>query len=1151
VIPSTIGHYRVLSRLGSGGMGEVYLAEDTRLERLVAIKVLLAELTRDSTRLRRFEQEARAISALNHPNIVTIYEMGEAEVGRFIVLEYVKGETLRIRIGGRQGLESVVPVGRQVARALGVAHDAGMIHRDIKPENIMVRDDGYVKVLDFGLARLGLMEAGTESTAGTAMQTRPGMLVGTVAYMSPEQVQAHPVGSGSDIFSLGVVFYEMTTGRKPFRAGSEMAVMYQIVHEPPAPPAGLNPELPAPLAALILRMLEKDPRLRPTAAEVAAALGGGESEPLTPVVSGSSTAPAAERNTVGRAVEHARLRSAFQTARGGRGAMLCVTGEAGLGKTTLVEDFLSAIQQTYPASLVARGRCSERLAGAEAYLPFLEALDGLTQRNPALARVMKAIAPSWYVQLAASHDGSVERLMHESPPVSQERMKRELAAFMREVSNTSPLVLFLDDLHWADASTVDVIAYMATKLMAIPLLIVATYRSSEMLLNKHPFLPVVLDMQARGVCQELPLGFLTREDVERYLALEFPEHRFPTAFASLIYAKTEGSPLFMAEVVRYLRDKRVIGRDDLQGGHWALVQTVPEIENDLPETVRSMIQRKVAQLGDVDRRLLVAASAQGYAFDSAAVARALGMDAGEAEERLQSLDQSLGFVTFLEEEELPDHTLTLKYRFVHVLYQNALYATLTPSRRASLSAAIADALLAFHGEDTRDIDSELAFLLQAARDWPRASEYFIKAARNAARIFANQEAISLCRRGLEMSRRMADSPERARQELKLQTTLGPSLMIVKGFAATDTMQTFLRARTLCEQLHDDAQLFRVLFGLSIVSVVRAEYGKASAFAEQCLRQAERADDPALLLQAHWAVGLSLQYIGRFADAREHLERTLALYEPQRHASHLFLYGAILNRMHLGRTLLYLGYPDRARTLSAEGVRVAERMRHPVGLCNALSVAVTFEAFHRNTAAIVGMTDQMSSHADEHGLPYYAGIARIMHGWARTMNGARSPASDDREIEEGCAEMRAGLAAHRATETEQQRAYYLVMMAEALSEAGRVDAGLQVLSEAREAVDRTDERFCDAELHRLQGDLLARTERWEAAEESFRRALEVARAQQARAFELRAAMGLARLARARGNSADGRAILAPVYEWFTEGLETPDLQAAKSLLVELA
>jgi predicted ATPase len=1138
VISSTISHYRILSVLGAGGMGDVYLAEDTRLQRLVALKVLPADLTKDLARLRRFEQEARAVSALNHPNIVTIYEIGEADVGRFIVLEFVKGRTLRRLIGGPQGLHSVVPVGRQIASALGVAHDAGIVHRDVKPENIMVRDDGYAKVLDFGLARLSANPASTDSTADTAIHTRPGTLVGTVAYMSPEQIKAESVGSASDIFSLGAIFYEMATGRRPFRAGSEVAIMYQIVWDQPPAPTSLNPAVQPALEALILRMLEKDPLRRPSAADVAIALGGGE--PSTPVVSQvvtkSSTALAA-RKTVGRSTERSQLRTAFRSATAGHGLVLCVTGEAGLGKTTLVEDFLVELQSEHPACLIARGRCSERLAGAEAYLPFLEALDSLIRGKPPIGRVMKTMAPSWYVQLAISLDASVERMLTESPAVSQERMKRELAAFLHEISTDVSLVLFLDDLHWADTSTVDIIAFIATKLTAMRLLVIATYRSSEMLLSKHPFLSVALDLQARGVCQVLPLEFLARDDIDQYLALEFPGHRFPGQFASLIHAKTEGNPLFMTDVVHYLRDKRVIGQHD---GRWALVQTVPEIETDLPASVRSMIQRKIAQLGDADRRLLLAASAQGYMFDSAVVARALALDAGEVEERLQSLDQTYGFVTFREEEELPDHTLTLRYRFVHVLYQNALFETLTPSRRAALSRAVAAALLAFHGDDSAEVASELAFLFRTAREWTQAAEYFIKAARNAARIFANQEAVALCQRGLDVNRRTRDAPERARQELKLLMTLGPSLMTVKGFAATDTLRTFLRAQELCTEVGDGVQLFRVLFGLSIVSVVRAEYAKARHFAEQSLQQAERGGDAALLVQAHWALGLSLQFIGDFTGSREHLARSRDLYDAKRHSAHAFLYGAILNRMHLGRVLLYLGYPNQAQALTLEGLRVAEQLRHPLGLCNTLSIAVTVEAYHGNAAQVMEMTDKMLFHADEHGLPYYSGIGTIMRGWARAMQG---------ETDDGCAQMRAGLAAHRTVETEQQRAYYLVLMAEAYSAAGRGKEGLGALDDAIEAINRTEEHFCEAELYRIKGELLARNDNSEAAVECLRRAIQIARTQHAKGLELRAAISLARLFKP-GRREAARTTLAPVYEWFTEGFETPDVQAARSLLSEL-
>ena len=538
-------------------MGVVYKAQDTRLGRSVALKFLPREYARDPQRLERFRREARTASALNHPHICTIYDIDEHEGQPFLVMELIEGQTLRRLAARRPSLPELVHLVGQVAKALAAAHAAGIVHRDIKPENLMVRDDGYAKVVDFGLARL-IPAHGTPSEATAAAVTDPGTVLGTVRYMSPEQARAEPAGSASDLFSLGIVLYELATGQHPFPADSQLGTLHAILSQPPLRPSLLNPEIPAPLEALILQMLEKEPRLRPTAAEVDAALAE-----LTGTGAGPRLGPATTpvpRHTVGRQKELAELRAGFESAAAGRGLFLCVTGEPGIGKTTLVEDFLAELAAAGRACTVARGRCSERLAGAEAYLPFLEALESLLHGagGEAVARVMKVVAPTWYAQVVphAAEDSSFARVLPEAKAASQERLKRELGAFLQEVSRPRPLLLFLDDLHWADASTVDLLAYLGSRCAGLRLLLVLTYRPTDLLLGKHPFVPVKQDLQARGVCREVALEFLTRQDVERYLALAFPGHRFPEELAALIHARTEGNPLFMVDLLRYLRDRR-------------------------------------------------------------------------------------------------------------------------------------------------------------------------------------------------------------------------------------------------------------------------------------------------------------------------------------------------------------------------------------------------------------------------------------------------------------------------------------------------------------------------------------------------------------------------------------------------------------------
>ncbi len=751
--PTSFGHYRVDGRIGGGGMGEVFRGFDTRLNRSVALKLLRGPAREESDAVQRFLREARAASALNHPNIVTIHEVGETPDGElFIVQELIDGRTLRSLIESAQTLAVTVDIGRQVARALSAAHAASIVHRDVKPENIMVRADGYVKVLDFGLARVVDHQAAEQSTVAN-LDTAPGTVLGTAAYMSPEQARGTQAGPAADIFAFGVVLYEMAGGRRPFVAPTTMGILAAILSEQPAPLVRLNPAIPPALDALVLRMLAKEPERRPSARDVDEELAALQGRDALPENSRATTAAA--RKTVGREAERADLRRFYARVLDGQSLILGVSGEAGIGKTSLIEDVLVELSSRPERPIVARGRCSERLAGAEAYLPILEALDNILHRagGESLQTLMKTVAPTWYLQVATRsiEESSMAELRVEALSASQERMKREVGAFFQDVSSSRPVVLFLDDLHWADVSTIDILNYLAGRFADMRVLVLTTYRPAEMALAQHPFLGIANNLRSRGLFEEVALGFLGPADVDRYLALEFPEHRLPADFSALIHAKTEGSPLFMADLVRYLRDS---GRIVEQNGSWVLARSMSDMPRDLPESVRSMIARKIEQVEERDRALLLAASVQGPEFDSAIVSEAIEMDPADVEERLDVLERVHVFVKRGSEYEFPDLTLTLQYQFVHVLYQNMLYASLQPTRRTALSGRVARALVA-HGEHAPASAARLAILFEAARDFASSAHYYFAAAQHSAGLFGFREALSLAERGLKSTPRPA------------------------------------------------------------------------------------------------------------------------------------------------------------------------------------------------------------------------------------------------------------------------------------------------------------------------------------------------------------------------------------------------------------
>ncbi len=857
---------------------------------------------------------------------------------------------------------------------------------------------------------------------------------------------------------------------------------------------------------------------------------------------------APQRHTVGRARERAALLASFESAAAGHGQVVCVIGEPGIGKTTLIEDCLADLSARGRPCQVARGRCSERLAGTEAYLPLLDALQHLAHgtTGEAVARAMKRAAPTWHAQFAPPPSlGAPEQDVATSPAPSQARMKLELAAFLEEVCQASPLVLFFDDVHWIDPSTVDLLAYVGGRIASLPLLIVLAYRPSEMLLGKNVFWPMKLDLQTRGVCREIGLEFLTQDEVAQYLALEFPGHGFSSAFPAVVHARTEGSPLFMVDLLRYLRDHGAIVQ--IAGG-WALAGSLPDIERGIPESMRSMIERQLGQLAPADRRLLVVASVQGQEFDSAVVAKALSRDPAGVEERLERLEHVQAFIRPLPERERRGRMQSVRYRFVHGLYQNALYASLTPTRRMSLSAAVAQALLEFHDADRSAVASELALLYETARDAERAARHFLVAAENAVRLFAGREATALAQRGLDLVGTLPVTPERARLELALQMTLSVTLTATKGWGATEVEMAWVRARTLCEQVGETSQLFRILAGLWRLNLVHARLRAAREMGDELLRLAVSLEDPALQVEAHHALAYSLNHSGEHVAAHEHTTRGLALYDPRHFRANSLLLTqdpGVECHTQSARALWVLGYPEQAMESTRKSFVLAQTLGQPNSLVWAHLAAGTLYQLLRDVRQSLEQWDAVIRLSAEHGLAQLLLWAKPWHGWTQVKLGRRA---------EGIAEIREGLATLQAMGTEVTRPQCGALLAESVAEDGRVEEGLAIIAEGLAMVERTGAGYYEAELYRLNGELqLMRGDgtRQGEAEASFQRAIELARQRSAKSFELRAVTSLCRLWHRQSRDADARRCLAETYGWFTEGFDTADLRDAKELLERLS
>jgi predicted ATPase len=540
----------------------------------------------------------------------------------------------------------------------------------------------------------------------------------------------------------------------------------------------------------------------------------------------------------------------------------------------------------------------------------------------------------------------------------------------------------------------------------------------------------------------------------------------------------------------------------------------------------------------------MAASIQGQEFDSAAVAEALELDAADVEDRLDQLEHVHLLVRQEAEQELPDRTLTLRYQFVHVLYQNVLFDSLRPSRRTALAGRVARAVATHHAADPSPVAARLALLFETARDFATSAQYYFLAAQRAIGLLAFREALTLAERGLAGLRGLPESPQRHQLELGLQLLRGQSLRMLKGWAASELERSFGRARELCQQLQDPPELFPVLWNLAFFRLIRGELALVSEESSALMAQADRAGQPALSMAVHHVAGVCCEFMGDLVESSRLLERSRELHQPAQHRNYTALFGldpGMFARAMSARPLWALGYPDRALERSFETVALAQSQRQPVTLTFALLVTQSIHVYRGETAETLALADQIMKLSTEYELTQEAEWARAFHGSALVELG---------DVDDGVRRMEQSLDALQAMRTGLVRTMFLTMLADGRRQAGRFDAGLQAVDEGFAHATATLENGFLSELHRARGELLLAAGAEADAESELRAALGHARRQQARSFELRAATALARMLLARGDAATARGELAPVYEWFTEGPDTRDLAAARSLLTHI-
>ena len=736
----------------------------------------------------------------------------------------------------------------------------------------------------------------------------------------------------------------------------------------------------------------------------------------------------------------------------------------------------------------------------------------LEEAVPLLAALLAVPVPERYPPLTLS------------PQRQKQQTQEALVAWLLAETVQQPVLAVWEDLHWADPSTLELLGLLLDQVPTTRLLLVLTCRPEF----QPPWAP-------RSYVTPLALSRLPRHQVEEMVLGVTGGKALPAEVVQQIVAKTDGIPLFVEELVKTILDAGLV-REEAE--RYVLTRSVAPLA--IPATLQDALMARLDRLAAV-KEVAQLGAVLGREFAYALLRAVAPMDEPTLQ---QSLAQLVAAELLYQHGILPQAT----YRFKHALVQDAAYQALLRSTRQQYHARIAHVLEAQFPETAATQPELLAHHYTEAGLTAQAIPYWQRAGQHAIDRSANLEAISHFTTGIELLKTLPETPEHTQQVLTLHLALGAALQIAKGVGAPEVEHAYTQAHTLCQQLGETLQLAPVLFGLWRFYTVQPQLHTARELGDTLLRLAQQAHDPALAVIAHYALGVTWCCLGALSTSRQHLEAGIAHYTPEQRRAPAFHIGhdpGVACRAYAASTLWLLGYPAQSLAHIHEALALAHALSHPYSLAWARCHAAMIYQGHRDVRAAYEHAEAAVALSTDQGFLLWAAFGTILRGWALAEAGQGAT---------GIAGIRQGMAAFRATGAELARPNFLALLAEAYGKGGQAEEGLSVLAEALAVVHKTGERRHEAELVQLKGELTlqARVSGPKSAveaeaEECFHTAIEVARRQEAKSLELRAAMSLARLWQHQGKRAEAHDLLAPIYGWFTEGFDTADLKEAKALL----